>query len=71
MTNKPHTICAWCKAVLHEGDKKKPVSHGICEACDDRHFGNSRDYMDEPGNPNHCDDTDSVIRWMIRRIRGK
>lgn len=33
----PRVICAWCKAVLSEGSE--PVSHGICESCDEKHFG--------------------------------
>ena len=29
------TICAWCDAVIKEGDETmvKGTSHGICEAC--------------------------------------
>jgi hypothetical protein len=28
-----HTICAWCQEILLEGDRSKPISHGICEKC--------------------------------------
>lgn len=27
-------ICAWCKAVMVEGDEPEPVSHSICPVCD-------------------------------------
>ena len=27
----PRKICAWCKAVISEGEY--PVTHGICPAC--------------------------------------
>lgn len=26
-------VCAWCQAVIVEGDHGAPVSHGICETC--------------------------------------
>ena len=29
-------VCAWCQAVLRDGDE--PTSHGICEACRAIHF---------------------------------
>lgn len=29
----PHTVCAWCKAVITQGDEAQPISHGICVAC--------------------------------------
>lgn len=35
-----HVVCAWClsfgrpvAAVLVEGDRTQPVSHGMCPAC--------------------------------------
>ena len=31
------TICAWCKAIITDGPEN-PVSHGICEACDEKNF---------------------------------
>lgn len=26
-------ICAWCQAVMQEGDEGSEVSHGICDEC--------------------------------------
>lgn len=26
-------ICAWCGAVISDGDESEGVSHGICSAC--------------------------------------
>jgi hypothetical protein len=30
-----HVVCAWCNAVLQEGESRNPhnISHGICPAC--------------------------------------
>ena len=25
--------CAWCRAILDQGDPDLPVSHGICDDC--------------------------------------
>lgn len=39
MENTKPTIrveCAWCKAVLAEGDPGAEVSHGICSPCKER-----------------------------------
>ncbi len=29
-------VCAWCDAVLAEGQKGAPTSHGICPGCADK-----------------------------------
>lgn len=31
------TVCAWCNVVLKDGPAE-PVSHGICEPCEKKHF---------------------------------
>lgn len=35
------SACAWCNTVLQmgTGDNLEPVSHGICHACAEKHFG--------------------------------
>jgi DNA-directed RNA polymerase subunit RPC12/RpoP len=39
---KLRVICAWCKVVIHEGDKDHPVSHGICPECKTREMAKSK-----------------------------
>ncbi len=34
------TICAWCQAVMHEGDGEPPITHGICPECFAKEVGN-------------------------------
>ena len=29
-------VCGWCKKVMAEGDPGAPVSHSICDACDEK-----------------------------------
>jgi hypothetical protein len=31
-----YTECAWCRIVLHDGDRSQGISHGICEGCAER-----------------------------------
>ena len=33
-TRPMHVICAWCGAVMREGDPEN-VSHGICARCEE------------------------------------
>jgi rRNA maturation endonuclease Nob1 len=28
----PQLVCAWCKKIIKEGDKKN-ITHGICDSC--------------------------------------
>jgi len=30
------TVCAWCLALIKDGDPKLPVSHGCCVDCKER-----------------------------------
>lgn len=29
-------VCGWCPTVLVEGDPGAPVSHGLCNPCDEK-----------------------------------
>ena len=31
-------VCAWCNLVLRGSDNATDVSHGICSACERKHF---------------------------------
>jgi hypothetical protein len=31
-----HTVCSWCQAVMVEGDRTQPISHGLCAPCSAR-----------------------------------
>lgn len=35
-------VCAWCKSTIKDGPEDKPVSHGICETCEKKHFPEER-----------------------------
>ena len=40
-------VCAWCQCHI-SGDPDDPVvSHGICEACVEKHFPELADEMEE------------------------
>lgn len=35
MASEMRVQCAWCGCPMKEGDPARPVSHGICPACDE------------------------------------
>jgi len=52
-----HTICAWCKKVLQEGDQNQPISHGICEDC-------AKNFHMHPAQKEFMESTDRMDIWI-------